>query len=464
MPSDKLKKIKDRIAQKSVKPTPKYTAKKSPGKLFGKGFGGNAPSVTTDMNADDGAISVVKAAAFLSGALPESQVKGLIDLSDRIKSTYGHYYQFQSPYKSLLVPASVKHMPTRTDQGHEIPGAKEIVKEIRERSHLATKGYDPDEAEYVAKSLGMTTKSLNSMVDTEGGSTVPPPMLADLIDLQRNLEVFTRAGASQVDLPPNGQVSYPKLTGGSTAYWVAETGSITPSQPSTGSLNLKAKYLAVRVPLTQQLMRFSSVSVEGLVRTDMARQGALKADLAMLEGTGGDEIKGILTYPTASAWTQGVDKLLTYSVTNNVIEPEDIASIHATLPDEVEPTAWIMRRQMWAKIRNRRADAVTAADGKGRFMFDTERSAGDNTPTRLEGTPVVWSSQVSATRGNGSQTYVLTGYFPDWLIARMGVFEFMVDPYTQMQSLQTVIQAVQYIDAGPRHASSFVLADAMNIA
>ncbi len=40
------------------------------------------------------------------------------------------------------------------------------------------------------------------------------------------------------------------------------------------------------------------------------------------------------------------------------------------LPDAVDaPTAWVMRKAMFAALMNRRADAVTAADGKGPFLF-----------------------------------------------------------------------------------------------
>ena len=56
-------------------------------------------------------------------------------------------------------------------------------------------------------------------------------MLGELIDLQRNLEVFAAAGAQEIALPPNGRMQFPKLTGGSTAYWVGE-GSADHREPA----------------------------------------------------------------------------------------------------------------------------------------------------------------------------------------------------------------------------------------
>src|SRR6185312_13515803 len=96
----------------------------------------------------------------------------------------------------------------------------------------------------------------------------------------------------------------------------------------------------------------------------------------------------------------------------------DVASMEASLPDAVDaPTAWVMRKAMFAALMNRRADAVTAADGKGPFLFRST-SAATAPPAELYGTRVVRSSQVSGTRvkgGASNLTYILLGYFPDWI-------------------------------------------------
>jgi hypothetical protein len=111
---------------------------------------------------------------------------------------------------------------------------------------------------------------------------------------------------------------------------------------------------------------------------------------------------------------------------------------------------------------NRRADAVTASDGKGPFLFrDTTVAA---PPVELYGTKVVRSSQVSGARVKGSGTnlsYILLGYFPDWIVARMGVMEFLASGLgdTALQNDMTYLRGIQHIDAGPRQQASFVLCD-----
>ncbi len=52
-------------------------------------------------------------------------------------------------------------------------------------------------------------------------------------------------------------------------------------------------------------------------------------------------------------------------------------------------------------------------------------------------------------------------HFPDWIVARMGVMEFLASGLgdTALQNDQTVLRGIQHIDAGPRHQASFVLCD-----
>ena len=128
-----------------------------------------------------------------------------------------------------------------------------------------------------------------------------------------------------------------------------------------------------------------------------------------------------------------------------------------------------MRKGMYAALMNRRADSVSAADGKGGFLFHPMRSAADAPPTDIYGTPVIRSSQVSAARTKGASTnltYIVLGYFPDWIVARMGVMEFLASGMgdTALQNDQTWLRGIQHIDAGPRNAASFVVCDQVAVA
>ena len=408
---------------------------------------------------DSAGYSVLKAAAFALGYLGPDQAKEEIHVHQQLKELY-HTYGFvpHCGHQSFLVPLATEHLPAFEPRGQR------LRQEIRAKMTAHRDRFDPDEAAWLIRRLNLRTKALGVGSDIAGGSLVGFPTLGELIELQRNMEAFANAGAQEIALPPNGRIQFPKLSGGSTAYWVGEASSITESTPATGNLDLQAKKLGIFVKLNNELLRFASPSAEGLVRYDMARVAALKADLAMLEGTGGTQIKGLLTYSDIGTHTAS-----TTGGTGDTFQPQDVAKMESTLPDAVaSPTAWLMRKDMYAAIMNRRADAVSADDAAGPFLFHPSRSAADAPPTELYGTKVVRTAQVSNTRSKGgvsTLTYVLLGYFPDWIVARSGVMEFLASGLgdTALQNDQTYLRGIQHIDAGPRHAASFVLCDTLVI-
>ena len=412
---------------------------------------------------DSAGYSVLKAAAYALGFVGPELAKEEIHVHQQLRDLYRTYgFVSHFGHHSFLVPLATAHLPTLEPQG------KKLRDEIGARMTAQRERFDPDEAAWVAArtGMGLAVKALGTISDTAGGTLVGFPVLGELIDLQRNLEAFANAGAQEIALPPNGRIQFPKLTGGSTAYWVGEATSITESTPATGNLDLQAKKLGVLVKINNELLRFASPSTEGLVRLDMARVAALKADLAMLEGTGGTQIKGLITYGDITTHTAS-----TTGANGDTFQVEDVALMEGKLPDAVvAPTAWLFRKNFYSVLMNRRADAVTAGDQKGPFLFFASRgSSAEPPPPELYGTKVVRSSQVSNTRSKGSSnnlTYVLLGYFPDWIVARLGVMEFLASGLgdTALQNDQTYLRGIQHLDAGPRHGPSFVLCDTLLIA
>ena len=149
----------------------------------------------------------------------------------------------------------------------------------------------------------MRTKALGTLSDLAGGSLVPLPMLGELIDLQRNMEAFAAAGAQEVGAAAQRPAAVPEADRRLDRVLGRRGDERHREQPTTGNLDLQAKKLGVFVKVNNELLRFASPSAEGLVRHDMARAAALKADLAMLEGTGGTQIKGLLTYSGITSHT-----------------------------------------------------------------------------------------------------------------------------------------------------------------
>jgi HK97 family phage major capsid protein len=408
---------------------------------------------------DSAGYSVLKAAAYALGYLGPEQAKEELHVHQQLRELYGTYgFVPHCGHQSFLVPLASAHLPAFEPRGEK------LRREVRAKMTAQADRFDPDEADWLVRRAGLRTKALGSLNDLAGGTLVGLPVLGELIELQRNLEAVSNAGAQELALPPNGRIQFPKLTGGSTAYWVGEAAAVTESTPATGNLDMQAKKLGIFVKLNNELLRFASPSAEGLVRLDMARVAALKADLAMPEGTGGTQIKGLITYTDVTTHTAS-----TVGANGNTFQAQDVALMEGKLPDAVAaPTAWLMRKNLYAALMNRRADAATTGDAAGPFLFHPMRSAADAPPMEVYGTKVVRTSQISAARSKGASnnlTYVLLGYWPDWIVARMGVMEFLASGLgdTALQNDQTYLRGIQHVDAGPRHAASFVICDQLVI-
>jgi len=435
---------------------------------------GTPASVLTNRTADSAGYSILKAMAFAVGALDENQCKEEIEVSNRLQAAYksygGYTPGFGGKVRSFLVPAGTDYLPTRHNDGSEWGEMKALKAEVKGMLAASAGSYaDPEYASWFQR------KTLGTTDATAGGSFIPPPQLGELIDLQRKVEAFSQAGATNTELPPNGRIEFPKLTGASTGYWVGEGAAVTESTPSTGALTLNAKKLGALVRYNSEWLRFSNgTASEQLVRNDMARVLGLTADAAMFDGVGGTRIKGLLTYDNSSSWSPGTDKVLlnvaaTTGTDGNTFSAEDVYTMEQILPDEVkkQTLTWIFHNTHFGVVRKRRAGSGYASDdGKGLFLFDTMRDQAAGSPQQLNGHKVVTSSNVPNNRAKGSATNlvpVILGNFADWIIARAGVIEFAVNMYdsTGFPADQVFLRALQFIDAGPRHLASFCYEDTL---
>src|SRR5262249_54010029 len=159
---------------------------------------------------DSAGYSVLKAAAFAMGFLGPEQAKEEVHVHQQLRELYKAYgFVPHYGHHSFLVPLATAHLPTFEPQG------RKLQEEIRAKMTAHQGRFDPAEARWIAGRLGGVnpmTKALGTISDTAGGTLVQFPVLGELIDLQRNLEVLANAGCQEIALPPNGRMQFPKLT------------------------------------------------------------------------------------------------------------------------------------------------------------------------------------------------------------------------------------------------------------
>lgn len=128
-------------------------------------------------------------------------------------------------------------------------------------------------------------KALSAGDPTAGGFLVPQTFSSDIIELLRPSAVVRSLDPGVMPMP-TGSVKVPKITAGSTASYLGENTNIQASEPDTGQLLLTFKKLAALVPVSNDLVRYSSPQADSIVRDDMVRALATREDRAFIRDNG----------------------------------------------------------------------------------------------------------------------------------------------------------------------------------
>ena len=122
---------------------------------------------------------------------------------------------------------------------------------------------------------------------TAGGFLVPVQFSQEVIEFLRARAVVRRMGTPTIPVT-TGTLKVPKLSGGATSYYVGENTAVTKSEPTTGQITLSFKKLMTLVPMSNDLMRYSSPGADTIVRNDVVNSMRVTEDQAMIRGTGAD--------------------------------------------------------------------------------------------------------------------------------------------------------------------------------
>lgn len=331
---------------------------------------------------------------------------------------------------------------------------------------------DRDEVRWLARhgETGAVRKAAMSyLTGTTGGDLVAPAEFGEIIPLMRNKSAVDRAGARQIALPPQGKWVAPRITGPSTGYWITENAAITESNPTTGSVEMQAKKLAVLIRVPNELFKFASAASDALFREDIAKTLALGYDYACLYGQGGGgQPKGLVQYT-------GTNELIDYATTSptpagvaangNTLRPEDGFRMAGRVEDrnfELDAFRWVMRPTLKAGVMSRRGDAVTTGDAAGVFVQSLTRLLGDSVGENWCGYPVVATSQIKNNYTKGGSGATLTeafgGVWSEALQGLYGAVEFATNNMGEQTFIadQTLIRGILHCDFTLRFPGAFI--------
>lgn len=434
------------------------------------------PHVTTGpIGQDSRPLYLSNLVGAMTGRIDRDQIKPEEDgfgwFTKAMKEYFGGQY---ASGDSQLVPLNWKSLPGQVKDSAE-------GRAVRQAMAAASDSYDPDELAWHLRKSGFapnikTSAPMSYLDASYGGSFVPPPAFGEPIELLRNKAACFQAGATNVALPPQGSITYPRQTTPSDAFWEGEnTDNTTDQKIGTGDVTLNPKQLKSFVRVPNQWLRFAPGAANALVTNDMTTTIQLKIDKAALEGTGGPGIpKGILLYAGASQGATSYTGTLAGSGTANdpyLLKPADGDLMISKVEEQnADFTGWVMAPKMWRScVKQLRADAVTANDGAGMFLFNLTRSLGEALPEQWLGYKVTRSNQVSTSRTRGSATglsYIVGGYWPDLLIGMHGAVELVANDRGDeaFKKNQTLMRAIAFADVGLRRGASFVVYDQLKLA
>lgn len=407
--------------------------------------------------------SFLKLWGLISGFVSEDDAKVEMGVTQKLRKYYDSFGFKKSLNKSVMMPMFAD----------ALVGDASLSAEIKEVTRSGSGAVDLDEVTFLKRRMANLgyTKALSWIDETVGGSLVAPPQFGELIELLRVNEVFMAAGAKVLPMPPQGRITFPKQTSAMTAYHVGESQTITDSTPGTGDLVLSAKKLTILAKIPNELFHFSAIPIEAFVREDMTKVISIAMDKTLFEGAASDtNPKGLINYSQITNYTS-VDP---GNVSNGYrFQPADPYNMVAKVEEQnAQFKCFVMRPLLWSTLVTRRADAVTAGDAKGPFVFDLIRSIRDPMAQErlkvgeLIGYPVFKTTQLSVGHSLGTSsnlTYVIGGDFSDYVVALGGALEFQVSTQgdTPFTLDQTWFKGVMYYDGGPRHEASFVLCDSL---
>lgn len=318
-------------------------------------------------------------------------------VADTVRETIGKA-QAQSPItppvpERLTMDAQAEKIQKRYDRG--MPFGK-VVRAMAyakmngggyDQALNALKAWgDQDLAEYLSMAK---EKAMAAGEPTAGGFLVPDTFSQDVIEVLRPMSVVRQLNPTILPMP-TGTVRISKITAGASGSYIGENANISKSQPATGQITLTWKKLAALVPVSNDLLRYSSPGADTIVRDDVVRALAQRENQAFLRDAGSASSPKGLRYWAASANVLAANG--TVSLANVTT---DLGKLVLQLKNNNIP----MTRPAWIMAPRSEHYLATVQDGNGNFTYRQEILAG-----RLWGWPTAITTEIptNLTDGGGS--------------------------------------------------------------
>lgn len=270
----------------------------------------------------------------------------------------------------------------------------------------------------LGETRAMTTSTATETVATNMGG---------MIDRLRPVMAIQSLGATIIS-GLSGNLDLPKLTGGPSAYWVAEDGSTTASDSTFDKVSLSPHTVSGEMYLSRRLMLQNGVALENVLRSDLAFILAQALDSAAILGGGANEPAGIMDViaENATAETELTD------VAADLIAALEMDDVTGTTGFLTNPAVMAIAR----KIKDTTDRNIPISD-----IFHQERVASTNQVATISGTP--------------DTNPVIFGAWSNLLVGYWSGVEILADPYSDASRGGLRLFAFLDADIAVRHEEAF---------
>lgn len=248
------------------------------------------------------------------------------------------------------------------------------------------------------------------------------------IELLRNRMALDSLGVTMLT-GLNGPVAIPRQTGAATAYWVAEKGDLTESNPTVDQVNMTAKTLGAYTEFSRRLLLQSSLDVEQMVRAELATVIALEIDRAALYGL------GTTNQPQGLKNITGIN---TEDFGNNAPSYAEVVSMESKVNADnadLGSMAYLTNSTIFGGFKT-----TEKASGTAQFILEPGGT--------VNGYPVRRSNQIAT--GD-----VFFGVWSQLIIGMWSGVDLQVNPYALDKSGGIRVTAFQDLDIAVRHPEAF---------
>lgn len=314
--------------------------------------------------------------------------------------------------------------------------------DVEHMKRLASKMYADDK-----EVNGYISKALEAGVPSSGGFGIPQVLSARVIEALYAASLLDKMGVTRIPMP-NGNMRMARMDTTSTVGWVGELPAASTTQPVIGDVSLAAKKLFALSEISNSLIRYNAVGMEGWLARDLQKKFRLALDYAAFYGSGS-------SYTPAGLTNQGVQTSGSSSTALTQLIPDEMISLLKAANVPMTNVHWAMSPQMEAWLKNLKTNT-------GAWIFRQEMVENGT----LCGYPYHDSTQISYTDTTTDYGDLWLGDFDEFLwgvgldmelrMSQDASFVSSGTTYSAFQRDSALVRVVGEHDFGVMHPVSFV--------